>query len=139
MLFCPAALAQEGVPAAATETNGPSVAFPPATQPLPNPLLSASGRFSSLNPPNQVVCHNDNVTGLSGTGSLPAFLAQSDDVTHCMERYWTYFTFGSSSWSQDACTYNAVYSESQTNSFSLKSVLMAILHTPNFTTRVQDQ
>jgi hypothetical protein len=63
MLFCPAALAQEGVPAAATETNGPSVAFPPATQPLPNPLLSASGRFSSLNPPNQVVCHNGNVTG----------------------------------------------------------------------------
>src|ERR1700722_11585022 len=63
MLFCPAALAQDGVPAAATGTNGPSVAFPPATQPLPSPLLSASGRFSSLNPPNQVVCHNGNVTG----------------------------------------------------------------------------
>jgi hypothetical protein len=82
--------------------------------------------------------NTDNVTGLSGTNSLSTFLAQSDDVTHCMERYWTYYTFGSSAWSQDACTYNAVYSESQTNSFSLKSVLMAILHTPNFTTRVQD-
>ena len=56
-----------------------------------------------------------------------------------MERYWTYYTYGSSSWAQDGCTYDAVYSESQTNGFGLKSVLMAIVHAPNFTTRVQDQ
>ncbi len=83
--------------------------------------------------------NSDNVTGLSGTGSLAAYLAQSNDVTTCMMRYWSYFSFGSSSWSQDACTYNAAYQEAQTNGFALKSVLMAILHTPNFTTRVQDQ
>ncbi len=83
--------------------------------------------------------NNDNITGLSGAGSLPAFLAQSDDVTRCMERYWTYYAYGSSSWSQDGCTYDAIYNESQTNGFGLKSVLMAILHAPNFTTRVQDQ
>jgi len=65
-------------------------------------------------------------------------LAGSDDVTHCMMRYWTYFSFGSSSWSQDACTYNAIYQEAQNSGLALKSVLMAILHTPNFTTRVQD-
>jgi hypothetical protein len=79
------------------------------------------------------------VTGLSGSGSLSAYLAKSDDVTRCMERYWTYYAYGSSSWSQDACTYNAIYSESQTNGFSLKSVLMAIVHAPTFTSRVQDQ
>ncbi|HLK91782.1 MAG TPA: DUF1592 domain-containing protein [Polyangia bacterium] len=83
--------------------------------------------------------NNDNVNGLSGAGSLSAFLAQSDDVTHCMERYWTYYTYGSSTWAQDGCTYDAVYNESQGNGFALKSVLMAILHAPNFTTRVQDQ
>jgi hypothetical protein len=83
--------------------------------------------------------NDDNVTGLSGSGSLPAFLAASDDVTHCMERYWTYYVYGSSSWTQDGCTYDSVYSESQTNGFSLKSTLMAIIHAPNFTTRVQDQ
>jgi hypothetical protein len=83
--------------------------------------------------------NDDNITGLSGAGSLSAYLAQSDDVTRCMERYWTYYAYGSSSWTQDACTYNAIYSESQTNGFSLKSVLMAIVHAPNFTTRVQDQ
>jgi hypothetical protein len=83
--------------------------------------------------------NDDAVTGLSGSGSLPAFLAQSDDVTHCMERYWTYYTYGTSSWTQDGCTYDAVYNESKSNSFALKSTLMAIIHAPNFTTRVQDQ
>jgi hypothetical protein len=83
--------------------------------------------------------NDDNVTGLSGSGSLPAFLAQSDDVTRCMQRYWTYYTYGSSTWSQDACTYTAVYNEAKTNGSSLKSTLMAILHAANFTTRVKDQ
>ncbi len=80
-----------------------------------------------------------NVTGLSGSGSLADYLAKSDDVTRCMQRYWTYYTYGSSSWSQDACTYDAIYSEAKNNNFSLKSTLMAILHAPNFTTRVKDQ
>jgi hypothetical protein len=83
--------------------------------------------------------NDDNVTGLSGSGSLSAFLAGSDDVTHCMERYWTYYTYGSSSWAQDGCTYDSVYKESQSNGYSLKSTLMAIIHAPTFTTRVQDQ
>jgi hypothetical protein len=82
--------------------------------------------------------HDDNVTGLSGSGSLSTFLAGSDDVTHCMERYWTYYVYGSSSWGQDGCTYDAIYNESQSSGFSLKSTLMAIIHAPNFTTRVQD-
>ncbi len=82
---------------------------------------------------------DDDVTGLSGTASLPAFLAQSPDVTTCLERYWTYYTFGSSSWAEDACTYNAVASEANTQGTTLQSILMAILHAPNFTSRVQDQ
>jgi hypothetical protein len=82
---------------------------------------------------------DDPVTGLSGSSSLAAYLAQSNAVTHCMERYWTYYTYGSSSWAQDACTYDAIYNESKTNGFSLKSVLMAIIHAPTFTTRVQDK
>jgi hypothetical protein len=57
----PAALAQNGVPA--STANGPAVSFPPSTQPLPTPFLSASGRFSSLDPPNKQACHNSSVTG----------------------------------------------------------------------------
>jgi hypothetical protein len=83
--------------------------------------------------------NDDNLTGLSGGGSLPAFLAQSPDVTTCLERYWTYYAFGTSSWAQDGCTYNAISSEANTQGGTLKSILMAILHTPNFATRVQDQ
>jgi hypothetical protein len=82
---------------------------------------------------------DDDVTGLSGAGSLPAFLAQSADVTACLERYWTYYTFGSSSWAQDACTYNAISNESNTHGTTLQSILMAIIHAPTFTTRVQDR
>jgi hypothetical protein len=78
------------------------------------------------------------LTGLSGAGSLSAYLAQSADVTRCLERYWTYFTFGASSWEEDGCTYDAVSKESQANGTSLKSILMAIVHAENFTTRVQD-
>jgi hypothetical protein len=81
---------------------------------------------------------DDTITGLSGTGSLSAYLAQSDDVSRCMMRYWTYFSYGSSSWSQDGCTYDSIYQEAQSKGFALQSVLMAILHAPNFTTRVQD-
>jgi Protein of unknown function (DUF1592)/Protein of unknown function (DUF1588)/Protein of unknown function (DUF1595)/Protein of unknown function (DUF1587) len=82
---------------------------------------------------------DDNLTGLSGAASLPAFLAQSDDVTRCTERYWSYYTYGSSTWAEDACTYNAVYDESKNNGFTLKSTLLALLHAASFTTRVQDR
>jgi hypothetical protein len=83
--------------------------------------------------------HDDNVTGLSGAGSLSTFLAGSDDLTRCMERYWTYYAYGSSTWAEDGCTYDAVYNEAKNGGFALKSTLLAIIHAPNFTTRVQDQ
>ncbi|MEO6599161.1 MAG: DUF1592 domain-containing protein [Polyangiaceae bacterium] len=79
------------------------------------------------------------VTGLSGAGSLSAYLAESDDATRCMQRYWTYYTFGTSTWSQDACTYDSVYNESKSGGFTLKSTLLAIIHAATFTTRVQDR
>ncbi len=79
------------------------------------------------------------VTGLSGPGSLSAYLANSDAVTRCLQRYWTYYTYGASAWSQDACTYDSVYNEAKTHAFGLSSTLMAILHAPSFTTRVKDK
>lgn len=77
--------------------------------------------------------------GLSGPGSLGEYLAGSDDANRCMLRYWSYFAFGSSSWSQDACTYDSIYQEAQAGNFSLKTELMAIIHAANFTSRVKDQ
>jgi len=82
---------------------------------------------------------NVELTGLTGTNSLGSYLAASDDVKRCMLRYWSYYAYGASSWSQDACTYDAIYTEAKSGSFGLKSSLMAILHAKNFTQRVQDQ
>jgi hypothetical protein len=77
--------------------------------------------------------------GLSGTGSLSAWLATSDDVKSCMVRYWSYVAYAASTWPQDGCTYAAIRQEAGTNNYSLKSVLMAIIHASHFTRRVQDQ
>lgn len=82
---------------------------------------------------------DDSLTGLSGAGSLSEYLAQSDDVERCMMRYWSYYAYGSSSWSQDGCTYDSIYQAASSNGFALESVLMGIVHAPNFTTRVKDQ
>jgi hypothetical protein len=54
--FAPA-LAQQGAAG-----NGPSVAFAPVSG-APIPLHSASGRFSSLNPPNKTGCRYRQITG----------------------------------------------------------------------------
>ncbi|HTQ06079.1 MAG TPA: DUF1592 domain-containing protein [Polyangiaceae bacterium] len=83
--------------------------------------------------------NDDALSGLSGTTGLSQYLAGSDDVQRCMQRYWTYYAYGSSSWTQDACTYDAIYKEAQQGNFALKSVLKAIIHAQNFTSRVQDQ
>jgi hypothetical protein len=58
--FSTSALAQVGAPA------GP-VAFAPVTG---GPLLSASGRFSSLTPPNQLGCGHDKIAGRVVSPSL---------------------------------------------------------------------
>ena len=80
-----------------------------------------------------------NVNGLIGSTGLASYLGANDAVKKCMQRYWAYFAYGSSSWSQDACTYDAIYQEASSNNFSLKGTLMAIVHAKNFTQRVQDQ
>lgn len=64
VLFGPASVfAPDAAPAAPTGATGQGVTFSPATQPLPAPFLSCSGRFSSLNPPVLSICRNSRVTG----------------------------------------------------------------------------
>ncbi len=79
------------------------------------------------------------VDGLSGPQGLQTYLAQSDEVKACLVRYWSYYAFGSASWAQDGCTYNAIRAEASDKSYALKSILTAIIHSPRFTTRVNDQ
>ena len=77
-------------------------------------------------------------TGCLAPG-LQTYLADSQAVKECMVRYWSYYAFGVASWEQDACTYEAIRTEAAGQSYSLKSILTAILHAKRFTTRVNDQ
>jgi hypothetical protein len=79
------------------------------------------------------------VDGLSGPQGLQTYLAQSEEVKACLVRFWSYYAFGTAGWPQDGCTYDAIRAEAASKSYSLKSVLTAILHSPRFTTRVMDQ
>jgi hypothetical protein len=97
--------------------------------------IDATGTIYSANAKDGDV----HVDGLSGAQGLQTYLAQSDDVKACLVRYWSYYAFGTASWPQDGCTYDAIRAEAASKSYSLKSVLTAILHSPRFTTRVMDQ
>lgn len=83
--------------------------------------------------------HDVDIKGLSGPNSLQAYLAQSDEVKNCLVRYWSYYAFGTASWPQDKCTYDGIRKEAAGQSYSLKSVLTAILHSKRFTSRVVEQ
>jgi len=75
------------------------------------------------------------IDGLSGPNGLQTYLAQSDALQACLVRYWSYYAFGAA----DSCTYKSIRSDADGGSYSLKSVLRGILHSPRFTTRVKDQ
>ena len=97
--------------------------------------IDATGTIYSANAADDDV----SIDGLSGPQGLETYLAQNADLKTCLVRYWSYYAFGSASWAQDGCTYDAIRSEASGKSYALKSVLTAILHAPRFTTRVNDQ
>jgi hypothetical protein len=72
----------------------------------------------------------------NGVAELEAALAKSAEARACLIRYWSYFAFGVASWPQDGCTQSKLLEESAKGQHSLKSVLMAIIHSPHFTRRV---
>lgn len=96
--------------------------------------IDATGTIYSAGTSGQ----NVEIDGLSGPKGLQTYLAGSEDLKTCLVRYWSYYAFGTAGWAQDACTYDAIRKEAGAQSYSLKSVLMAILHTPRFTQRVND-
>jgi hypothetical protein len=69
----------------------------------------------------------------NGVTELSSFLATNDAVKQCLVRYWAYFAYGSSSWPQDACTYDSI--SGSAGQYGLHDVLMAIIHAPHFTQR----
>jgi hypothetical protein len=71
-----------------------------------------------------------------GLTALSTYLSTNDDVKQCLVRYWSYFAYGAVSWSQDACTFDAI--RGGAGAYGLRDVLTAIVHAPHFTQRQGD-
>ncbi len=67
---------------------------------------------------------------LDGLDSLSTVLATSPEVTQCLTRYLSYNAYG-----LDHCSEDAIRSEVAAGSGSLKSIVLAVIHAPQFTTR----
>jgi hypothetical protein len=70
-----------------------------------------------------------------GVTQLSAYLATSDDVKTCLVRLWSYAAYGTSSWAEDACTYDAI--SAGAGQYGLRDVLTAIIHAPHFSQRLR--
>ena len=84
-----------------------------------------------------------NMTGgadvtFDGVAQLETYLAGNPDVQSCLVRYWSYYAYGSASWAEDACTYQAVSDDAATGQSALRAVLLGIIHAPHFTQRTAD-
>jgi hypothetical protein len=95
--------------------------------------IDATGKILNANPTDGDV----QLDGLTGTAGLETYLATNNDLKQCMIRYWSYYAYGSASWPQDACTYSAIQQAAVSSSYSLSSVLQAIIQSPHFTTRAR--
>ena len=69
---------------------------------------------------------------LDGLDSLSSYLASSPQVTQCLVRYLSYNAYG-----LDHCSTSAIDMELAASSGSVKSIVMAVIHAPQFTTRTE--
>jgi len=74
----------------------------------------------------------------TGLGQLIQNFATNPQAQTCMTRHWAMYAYGSISWQQDACTYNAAATQAQQNNFNLQQTLLGLTQVPSFTTRVMD-
>lgn len=76
---------------------------------------------------------------LTGVNDLADYLATSELVQSCMVRYWSYFAYGRDTWENKQCNHDAIRREAQASDYSLKGIMMGIIHAQQFSTRVQVQ
>jgi hypothetical protein len=69
---------------------------------------------------------------LDGIDSLSRYLATSKQATACLVRYMSYSAYG-----LDRCSGSEIEQEVASGDGSLKSVVMALIHAPQFTTRTE--
>jgi hypothetical protein len=72
----------------------------------------------------------DGDIALDGLDSLSTYLSTNKQVTQCLVRYMSYNAYG-----LDHCSEEAINTEIAASDGSMKSVVMAVIHAPQFTTR----
>jgi hypothetical protein len=82
---------------------------------------------------------NEQMTALDGVESLLGYITAGDRARACTVRYWSYYAHGRDNWQEKKCNDDQVRRDAQANGYTLKSIVMGILHAPSFTGRVQDQ
>jgi hypothetical protein len=81
----------------------------------------------------------EQMTTLDGVESLLDYITAGDRARACTVRYWSYYAHGRDNWQDKKCNDDQVRRDADANGYTLKSILMGILHAPSFTRRVQDQ
>ena len=79
----------------------------------------------------------DGDVAFDGVRALETYLAGNADLKSCMVRNWSFYAYGSATWTQDACTYAAIRQAAMTGGYTLRDMLMAIIRAPHFISRVQ--
>ena len=74
----------------------------------------------------------DGDIALDGLDSLSSYLATSPQVTSCLARYISYNAYG-----LDHCSEDSIKTELASSNGSVKSIVMAVIHAPQFTTRTE--
>jgi hypothetical protein len=75
----------------------------------------------------------DEVVPLDGLDSLSSYLSTSEQVTQCLTRFMSYVAYG-----LDRCSESAINTELAASNGSVKSIVMAVIHAPHFTTRTAE-
>jgi hypothetical protein len=91
--------------------------------------IDSSATIYNANPTDQNVAFD-------GIAQLETYLAGNPDLKTCMVRNWAFYAYGSTSWTQDACTYQAIRQASSSGGYAMRDVLNAIIRAPHFTSRV---
>ncbi len=78
----------------------------------------------------------DGNVNFNGIAALETYLAGNADLKTCMVRNWAFYAYGSTTWTQDACTYQAIRQASSSGGYAMRDVLNAIIRAPHFTSRV---
>jgi len=86
--------------------------------------IDATGNLSGL---------DEGEIALDGLDSLSNYLATSAQVTQCLARYMSYAAYG-----LDHCSEAAITAELAASNGSVKSIVMAVIHAPQFTTRTAE-